>query len=71
MVVGIDQMKFDVTLHHFRHEAVESASAGREGMHDDGAIEFFFERTFGRIELAADAADAIDEFFLVPDGMGH
>jgi hypothetical protein len=40
-------------------------------MHDVGAIEFFFERTFGRVELTADAPDAIYKFLLVPDSVSH
>ena len=70
-MVGVNEVKLDVSLHHFRHQAVKSASARRKGMHDDRAIELPFERIFGCIELTADASDAIDELGLVSDRMSH
>lgn len=64
-------MKADVPFEHLADEAGQCASAGDQNVEQVGAISLPFERPLNSVDLTAQAANAIKQFFLIPDSMGH
>jgi len=67
----IENVKPDVPLDHFGHQSVHCAAARGDIVEHIGAFRFLFQRAIDRLDLTADAADAIQEFFLLFDCVGH
>ncbi len=70
-MIGVDHMHPDVVLNDLSHQAVHCSSRGNHEMQNVGAALFFFDRTFQRFHLTADAAYSIQELGLFFDGVAH
>ena len=58
MLLGIDQMRTNVVLDDFRHEAGHGATCTRNQMHDLVTRRFANKRPLNPFHLASNAADA-------------
>src|ERR1700687_2248200 len=67
--VRIDDVDADVILDDLRHQAVHRAARGDDEMKDFGASFFFVDRAFERFDLAAHAADSVQELGFLFDGV--
>jgi hypothetical protein len=64
-MVRVDHMKPDVPLNDFRHQPVYGAPASSHRVQNMRAFGAFFERSFDRTDLPLNAANAVQELFLV------
>src|SRR5579864_3616723 len=71
VAIGVDQVEADMALHHLGHEAVHRAPCCGDEPHGGAALRFRFEGTLHGLDLAADAADPVEQLGLVADEMSH
>src|SRR6266700_2355203 len=71
ILLAVDQMGADVVFHHLRHQARDAAANAGNHVHDALAAGLLSQRALDRLDLAANAANASEQFFLFPDRMGH
>src|ERR1700677_28604 len=57
----IDDVKADMILDHFGHQAVHGPARSDDQVQHGRAALFIFERALDRLDLAADAADPVEE----------
>ncbi len=62
-------MGADVVFHHLGHQAGNAAAHARDHMHDAVATGLFVQRPLDRLDLAANAANAGEQLFLLSDGV--
>jgi hypothetical protein len=68
---GIDHMHADVIFDHLRHQAVDGAAAGGQQFHHIGATGIGIERPLQRLDLATQAADAVEQPLFLFDNVTH
>src|SRR5262245_65939060 len=61
----------NVVFHHLRHEAVHGAAGRGDELQNLGALDLPLKRPLDRLDLAAQAADAIEQLGLFTNGVGH
>ena len=71
MLLGIDEMRSDVLLNHFRHQSGGRSAHASDLVHDLFATRFSLERTLNCLHLATDTADPSQKSLLFMDGMCH
>lgn len=71
MGFGVHEVVADVILDDFGLEAGHGGAGAGEEVHDPLAAGLGFEGALDGLDLAADAADAGDEFLAVAEGVGH
>ena len=71
MLLGIDEMRSDVLLNHFRHQSGDRSAHASDLVHDLFATRFSLERTLNCLHLATDTADPSQKSLLFMDGMCH
>ena len=64
-------VKADVPFQEQRHERIHGSATGRKSEEDVPAVTLLLDGLFETIELATNAADAVEEFLLVAVDMGH
>src|SRR5262249_42602904 len=67
----IDEVLVNVVLDDLGDEPVEGASTGRRLLQHGGAARLLLERALDRIDLAADAPDAVAQLLLLALRIGH
>ena len=65
------EVRPDVILHDFRHQAVHGAPCRGNAPENLAAFHFVVERPGDRIDLAADAGDAFRQLGLLPNRVRH
>ena len=60
-----------VILENLRHQAVDGAARRGQEMHHVGAVGVALEGALDGFDLAANAADAVEQLLLVADGVSH
>jgi hypothetical protein len=70
-VVGVHDVEADVALDHLGHEALDGPVAGGDGVQDGRAVLLLVNGLLDAFDLTPDAADAVEQFLLVADGVGH
>jgi hypothetical protein len=60
-----------MVLHHFDHQAGQSAAAGGDLMHDGFAAGLILQGSLDRLDLATDASRASEELLFFPNRMTH
>jgi hypothetical protein len=63
--VGIDDVVPDVALNNLVYETINGAAASCQRLQYLVALIFFFQRSFDCIQLAANAADAVQQILLI------
>jgi len=75
LAVGIALRSHDVetnvVFHHLRHEAVHGAAGRGDELQNLSALDLALERPLDRLDLAAQATDAIKKLGLFTNGVGH
>jgi hypothetical protein len=69
--LGIHHMLADMTFDNLGDEAVEGAATGGSLLQDCRAARFFMKGSLDGIELAANAPNPVQQFFLVLESMSH
>src|SRR5580692_4596824 len=67
----VDDVEADMVFDHFGHQAVHGAARRDDQMQHRGAALLAFERALDRFDLAAHAADAVEQLVLLGFGMRH
>jgi hypothetical protein len=62
-------VRADVVFHHLCHEAIHGAARGGDELQHLGALDLSLQSTLDRLNLAAQAAHAIEELALLSDGV--
>jgi hypothetical protein len=71
LVIWIYDVHPNVILDDFSHQAVHCAAGGDDEMEDGGASFFVLDRALERLDLAEDAANAVEELGFFFDGVSH
>src|SRR5579862_40915 len=71
LMVGVGHVHEDVILDNLGHETVDRAARGGQEPHHLAASLVRFERAFERVDLAAQAADPVQELLLAFDDVCH
>jgi hypothetical protein len=69
MFLGIDQMRVDVILNHFRHQSRYRPPHTGDQVHDLFTASFAIKRALDGLDLTPDATDPCKELFLFTNGM--
>ena len=67
----IDDMKPDMVLDHFAHQAGQRAAGRDDKVEHVGAALFLVQRALNGLDLATHAFDPIEELKLLAFGVGH
>src|SRR4029077_7582890 len=67
----VDDVEADMILDHFGHQAVHGAARGDDQMQHRGAALLVLERALDRLDLAAHAADPVEQLDLLDFGVRH
>jgi len=65
ILVGVNNMEPDMAIEHLSHERVDRAPAGGNCVQNLRTIRSSFDCVLDRLNLAADPADAIEQFLLI------
>jgi hypothetical protein len=68
---GVDHVMAYVTLENLGHQALHGAARGSHQMQHLGAALFLIQCAFERINLSADASDAVEQAGFFANRMGH
>jgi hypothetical protein len=59
----------NVVFEHLSHESIHSAPSSRNELKNVRTLSFFLQRTFDRLNLASDAANAFKQLFFLANRM--
>ena len=68
IIFGVNEMCADMVLHHFGHQPGDAAANAGNHVHDALAFDLFGQCALDGLDLAANAADAGQQFLLFLDG---
>ena len=69
MLLGINQMRADVSLNHFRHQPRHRSAHTRDQVHDLFTASLTIERTLDSLDLTPHAAHSCQKLLLFTDGV--
>jgi hypothetical protein len=71
MMVRVEHVEADMAVEHFRHQCIDGAAAGGDGVQHVRAVRARPNGVLDGFHLPADATDTVQQFFLVPDDVSQ
>ena len=68
-LIGIEHVHKNMPLDDLRHQTVQAAPARGHVLQNSRAILLFLKGAFDAFNLSPNAADAVEQFFLITDGV--